>query len=84
MRAPVVAYVVVISVMVSRAASTLASPVFGTGQALMVVGGAVLFYVSDAILAADRFWRPWKHSRLGLAFYYGGQALIALAASAFR
>jgi uncharacterized membrane protein YhhN len=83
MKWPVIAYIVVISVMVSRAASALVSPVFGRGQAAMVAVGAILFYVSDIILAANRFWKPWKYNRISLAFYYSGQMLIALAASYF-
>jgi uncharacterized membrane protein YhhN len=83
MQMPVAVYIVVISVMVSRAAATLTSPIFSTRQALMILIGAMLFYVSDAILAADRFWRPWKYHHVGLAFYYGGQVLIASAASYF-
>jgi uncharacterized membrane protein YhhN len=84
MRGPVIAYTVVISVMVSRAVSTLSSPELGARQAVMVAVGAVLFYVSDVILAASRFWKPWEYRRISLAFYYGGQLLIALAASGFR
>ncbi len=83
LRMPVIAYMLVISVMVSRAASTLVSPVFSSGQAVMVTAGAVLFYISDVILAANRFWQPWRYHRFSLAFYYGGQLLIALAASYF-
>ena len=83
MRVPVIAYIVIISLMVSRAVSTWPSPLFGGGQATMVVAGAVLFYVSDVILAASRFWRPWRYHRISLAFYYSGQLLIALAASTF-
>jgi len=83
MRVPVILYIVVISMMVSRAVSTLISPEFGNVQAAAVALGAVLFYVSDAILAAGRFWRPWKYGRINLVFYYGGQMLIALAASGF-
>lgn len=83
MRVPVIAYIVVISVMVSRGVSTLASPAFGTGQAVMIALGAVLFYLSDAVLALCRFWRPWRYRRISLAFYYAGQLLIALAASGF-
>ena len=83
MRVPVVVYMVVISVMVNRALSTLVSPAFGSGQAAMVAIGAVLFYISDVILAAARFWRPFRYHRVSLAFYYGGQLLIALAASYF-
>jgi uncharacterized membrane protein YhhN len=83
MRIPVVVYIIVISIMVNRAVSTLVSPAFGGGQAMMVTAGAVLFYVSDVILAANRFWKPWKYHRISLAFYYSGQLLIALAASYF-
>jgi len=83
MRVPVIAYIVVISAMVSRAASTLNSPVFKKSQALMIVAGAVLFYISDVILAANRFWKPWKYDRISLAFYYSGQLFIALAGSYF-
>jgi uncharacterized membrane protein YhhN len=83
LRVPVIVYVVVISVMVSRAAATLLSPRFSTVQACLILAGALLFYVSDAILAANRFWRPWRYRRIGLAPYYAGQFLIALAASYF-
>lgn len=83
MRAPVILYMIAISAMVNRAVSTLASPVFTTAQAAMVAIGAALFYVSDVILAAARFWRPWRYHRISLAFYYAGQFLIALAASYF-
>jgi len=80
---PVLVYIFVISVMVSRAVSTLSSPALGTGQAIMIAMGALLFYLSDAILALCRFWRPWRYRRISLAFYYAGQLLIALAASCF-
>lgn len=83
MRLPVIVYMAVISLMVNRAAATLASPVFSTCQALMIAIGAVLFYASDVILAANRFWKPWPYHRFSLALYYGGQMLIALAASFF-
>jgi uncharacterized membrane protein YhhN len=83
MRGPVIAYMVVISLMVNRAAATLVSPAFTPGQAAMILSGAVLFYLSDVMLAANRFWRPWRYNRISLAFYYGGQLLIALAAGYF-
>ncbi|MBM3128808.1 MAG: lysoplasmalogenase [Chloroflexi bacterium] len=83
LRVPVIVYIVVISVMVSRALSTFASPVFTNAQAGMIATGAILFYVSDIILAAARFWKPFRYHRASLAFYYGGQLLIALAASYF-
>jgi len=83
LRAPVIIYIVVISVMVSRAISGLASPVFTGGQAALVAIGAILFYISDAILATARFCKPWRYHRISLGFYYSGQLLIALAASYF-
>jgi len=83
MRVPVIAYMIVISLMVSRAASTFASPKFDSEQAWMIIVGAVLFYLSDVILAANRFWKPWRYRRVGLISYYIGQFLIALAASYF-
>lgn len=83
LKGPVIGYMLVISVMVHRAFSTFASPILTTGQALMIAAGALLFYLSDVILAANRFWRPWKYHRWSLTLYYGGQFLIALAASFF-
>lgn len=83
MRLPVIAYMVVISFMVSRAASTMGSARLAPQQGAMVAGGAILFYASDVILAANRFWRPWRYERVGLALYYAGQMLIALAGSYF-
>jgi len=67
-KVPVIVYIVVISFMVNRAASTLMSPVFGSSQAWMILIGSVLFYISDVILAASRFWKPWKYNRISLAF----------------
>jgi len=83
MRIPVIVYIVVISVMVNRAVAVLAGDAFSRTQGLMVVMGAVLFYVSDIMLAASRFWRLWRYNRISLAFYYSGQILFALTASFF-
>ncbi len=83
MKGPVLVYMLIISLMVNRAMSTLWAPAFRYGQAWMIMAGAVLFYISDIMLALDRFWKPWKYTRLSLAFYYAGQVLIALSASYF-
>jgi len=83
LQGPVIVYIVVISVMVNRAGATVASPAFGANQALMILTGALLFFISDIMLAANRFWKPWKYNRISLAFYYGGQLLIALAGGCF-
>ncbi len=76
---PVLAYIAVISLMVASAASLLANPAVPRGAALLALGGALLFYLSDVVLAADRFWRPLRYNRLSLFPYFGGQLLIALA-----
>lgn len=83
LRVPVIVYIVIISIMVNRAIAALASPVFGSAQAWMIALGAILFYLSDMMLAAARFWKPFRYHRLSLAFYYAGQLLLALAASYF-
>jgi uncharacterized membrane protein YhhN len=83
MKVPVIVYIVIISVMVNQALATFNSSAFDTRQAWMIAIGAVLFYVSDVILAANRFWKPFQYNRISLVFYYAGQLLIALAASYF-
>ncbi len=83
MKVPVIVYITVISVMVNQAVATFNSSAFSAGQAWMIAIGAVLFYISDVILAANRFWKPFQYNRISLAFYYAGQFLIALAASYF-
>ncbi len=82
LKLPVIIYIIVISLMVNRAVSTLFnSSSFNTEQAIMISLGAGLFYISDVILAANRFWKPWKYHHISLIFYYTGQFFIALAAS---
>lgn len=84
MKVPVIVYMLAISLMVHQAFTLVNSPLFVPLQAWMVVSGALLFYISDMILAYNRYCQPWKYHRISLAFYYSGQALIALAASYFR
>jgi uncharacterized membrane protein YhhN len=82
LRAPTVAYGVVISAMVITAAATVGGPLAG---ASLLVGGAVLFYASDASLALNRFRRPIPHAAfLTLGLYWLGQIGIALAARGGR
>lgn len=81
MQGPVIAYILVISFMVNRGVAVCWSEAFSTAQAWMIALGAVLFYVSDVILAVARYVKPFRYNRISLAFYYSGQALIALAAS---
>ncbi len=84
MKGPVIAYTLVISLMVNRAFAIAASPAVAPAAAWMVALGAVSFYVSDAMLAVNRFGHPYRFHHLSLAFYYGGQYLIALAAGYMR
>ena len=77
---PVIAYTLVISLMVHQAIALLAGGVLEQGRALLAIAGAVLFYLSDVILAANRFWKPWRYNRYSLYLYFGGQLLIALSA----
>ncbi len=70
---PVLAYVIVISVM-----AALAVGAAGAGFPVRIVPGAFAFYLSDLAVARDRFVRPGFWNRLwGLPLYYLGQLLIA-------
>jgi uncharacterized membrane protein YhhN len=73
MRTPVIAYMVVITVMVALAVGTVA----GGGTWLIAVG-AVAFYASDISVAIDRFVKRAFVNRLwGLPLYYAAQLLLA-------
>jgi uncharacterized membrane protein YhhN len=86
MRGPVIAYIVVISVMVHRASAVALVYAGAATQPILMVLGALLFYLSDAILAVNKFrfegqlprGRSWN-----LMTYYTGQLLLALSASFF-
>jgi uncharacterized membrane protein YhhN len=74
MKNPVIAYIVVISVMVIFA--------FGTIDGVMnwlIPIGATLFFVSDLFVARNRFVAPGAVNRIwGLPLYYTAQVLLAL------
>lgn len=71
MRAPVIAYCAAIAAMLWLA--------LGVDRA-EVRSGALLFYLSDLLVARDRFVRPGLANRVvGLPLYYAGQLLLALA-----
>lgn len=81
LRAPVVVYVAVIAAMAGQAGARWDA--LGGGAALLALAGATLFVVSDAVLAIDRFRRPFPAARaVTLATYYAAQWLIALSVSA--
>jgi uncharacterized membrane protein YhhN len=78
MRAPVVAYVIVISLMLVTAAGAAAA----TGHSAIAVG-ALCFYLSDLHVARHRFVSAsfWNKS-WGLPLYYGAQLILASTVSA--
>lgn len=76
MRAPVLAYVVVITVMVALAVGTFVQ----RGDARLLVG-AVAFYLSDLAVARDRFVASgFVNKAWGLPLYFYAQLLLASAA----
>lgn len=83
MQGPVLFYILAICFMVNRALSTFFGDVFTTRQAWLIALGAILFWLSDLLLAVNRFRHPFRLERLGLYLYYGGQLLIALSPSYF-
>lgn len=77
---PVRAYVAVISLMVIFAFGTR-----GAGGPVLILVGAVLFFLSDLSVAALRLVQTDFPTYIwGLPFYYGGQLCLALSVSQSR
>ncbi len=73
MRAPVTAYIVVITTMVACALAGA-----GVRADWLAVTGAIAFYLSDLAVARDVFVKPGFVNRLwGLPLYYGAQLCLA-------
>jgi uncharacterized membrane protein YhhN len=83
MKGPVILYILVICLMVNRAVSTFFGDTFTITQAWLMSLGATLFWLSDLMLAVNRFRHPFKAEATSLFLYYGGQLLIALSPSYF-
>ncbi len=83
---PVIVYSLAISFMLYAAMSTLYDPAWKTNAALFVSLGAFLFYMSDVILAWNKFVSPIKNGHLfNIVIYHLGQiGLIAGVISQFR
>ena len=78
MLVPVVAYILVITVMVVGAWTALGDSNLNYTGRLLVFIGAVSFYFSDLFVARDRFLKTEFSNRLiGLPMYYLGQFLLA-------
>lgn len=82
---PVILYSIVITVMLYAAMTTISNPEWRTSASFFVSVGAFLFYLSDLILAWNKFVSPIKNGRmLNIAAYHLGQiGLIAGVVSQF-
>ncbi len=83
--APVALYTIVISLMVVSAVATLFRSEWPGGAAALVSVGAGLFFISDAVLAWNRFVGPVRNGKLVVivAYHLGQLALIWGAARMF-
>jgi uncharacterized membrane protein YhhN len=79
MRLPIIVYSVVISLMLLSAMIKLNDLTWSASASILVAVGAFLFYLSDVILAWNKFVAPFQHGRIyNIAAYHLGQiALIA-------
>ncbi|HEX2695583.1 MAG TPA: lysoplasmalogenase [Acidobacteriota bacterium] len=77
MRVPVLVYILAVSAMALAALERYIQA--GSPAALAACVGAVLFLLSDSVLAVDRFVRPFRAAQgMILSTYFAAQALIAL------
>ena len=78
MLGPVIAYIIVITVMVIGAASLLENESRDFSGRILVFSGAILFYISDIYVARQQFVVSRYVNRLvGLPLYYLAQFMIA-------
>ena len=78
MKMPVGVYGAAICLMVSAAVTLAGDPHYPIGGRLMVLVGALAFYVSDLFVAREQFFGPRRINLLvGLPVYYVAQLLIA-------
>jgi len=82
LKTPVLIYSLVISVMLLSALLTLATDTWQAGAAILVSAGALLFFLSDTLLAWNKFVTPIKWGRLAVIItYHLGQILITVGAA---
>jgi uncharacterized membrane protein YhhN len=78
---PVLVYSLVISIMLLSALLTLTAERWDTAAALQLSAGALLFFISDTLLAWNKFVNPLRFGRLAVIItYHLGQVLITLGA----
>lgn len=77
MRIPIIVYSTVISIMLLSAMIKLMDISWEAGAAVLVSSGAFLFYISDIILAWNKFVTPIQHGRIyNIAAYHIGQIML--------
>ena len=77
MRVPIIVYSTVISIMLLSAMMKLMDLTWNANAALLVSGGAFLFYISDIILAWNKFVAPIQYGRIyNIAAYHLGQIML--------
>lgn len=82
MKTPVLAYIVIISIMVCGATGLAANPAVPCIARATILIGASLFYLSDLFVARQRFVVSAQVNRaLGLPLYYTAQFLLAFSAA---
>jgi len=84
LRGPVVTYVAVITAMGWQAAVRAAAPLTPEPSGMLALVGALVFMTSDAVLAFDRFIRPFRAADAAvMVTYYAAQGLIALSTTGY-
>ena len=74
-------YSAVLALMLFSALMTLFRPEWPLRAGIMAATGGALFFISDTMLAVDRFVKPFKHARLLVRIsYHIGQLLLAAGA----
>ncbi|MGO9121560.1 MAG: lysoplasmalogenase [Desulfomonilaceae bacterium] len=82
---PVAAYIIVISVMMAVASVVFFNTPVNRAGGWSVLIGASCFYLSDILVARDRFVAPqFVNKLMGLPMYYAGQFLIAFSVGLVR
>ncbi len=77
MRIPIIIYSAVISLMLLSAMMKLTDITWNANAAVLVSVGALLFYISDIILAWHKFVSPIEHGRIyNIGAYHLGQILL--------
>jgi uncharacterized membrane protein YhhN len=83
MKFPVIVYMIIICFMVNRACALVIASQLTQVQSILIAAGAVLFLVSDIVLAYNKFVKKVSWKPQSLALYFLGQYCIALSLSFF-